>query len=58
MKKYYPLLVIACFVLLYLGSIWQRPFFIPDETRYAEIPREMIASGDFIVPTLNGTAVF
>lgn len=58
MKKYYPLLVVACFVLLYLGSIWQRPFFIPDETRYAEIPREMIASGDFIVPTLNGLPYF
>lgn len=58
MKKYYSLLVIACFVLLYLGSIWQRPFFIPDETRYAEIPREMIASGDFIVPTLNGLPYF
>lgn len=58
MKKYGTLLVLACFVLLYLGSIWQRPFFIPDETRYAEIPREMIASGDFIVPTLNGLPYF
>lgn len=58
MKKYVPLLVAACFLVLYLGSIWQRPLFIPDETRYAEIPREMIASGDFIVPRLNGLPYF
>ncbi|MDD3155625.1 MAG: phospholipid carrier-dependent glycosyltransferase, partial [Victivallaceae bacterium] len=58
MKKYMPLLVAACFLVLYLGSIWQRPLFIPDETRYAEIPREMIASGDFIVPHLNGLPYF
>ncbi|MBS1369330.1 MAG: phospholipid carrier-dependent glycosyltransferase [Lentisphaeria bacterium] len=58
MKKYYPFLVVLCFVLLYLGSIWQRPLFIPDETRYLEVPREMLATGNFVVPHLNGLPYF
>ncbi len=46
------------FVALYLLPLGQRPMFIPDEMRYAEVPREMLANGDWVVPRLNGVRYF
>ncbi len=40
------------FVVAYLLPIAGRPLLRPDEFRYAEIPREMIESGDYVTPRL------
>ena len=40
--------------LVWLATLAGRPLFNPDEGRYAEIPREMLRGGDWIIPHLNG----
>jgi 4-amino-4-deoxy-L-arabinose transferase-like glycosyltransferase len=44
----------ALVVLVWLASLANRPLLNPDEGRYAEIPREMLSGGDWVVPHLNG----
>jgi 4-amino-4-deoxy-L-arabinose transferase-like glycosyltransferase len=46
----------ALLALIWLSSLSARPLFNPDEGRYAEIPREMAGSGDWVIPHLNGLA--
>jgi 4-amino-4-deoxy-L-arabinose transferase len=57
MKKGY-ILAVGFFLLIYILPLGLRPLFMRDESRYAEIPREMIASGDWIVPRLDGVRYF
>ncbi len=54
MKNQYIFVILMFFTLVYLLPLGVRPLMTPDETRYAEIPREMVASGDWVIPTLNG----
>ncbi len=49
---------ILIFAILYMLLIGVRPLYSPDEARYVEIPREMIASHDFVSPRLNGVRYF
>ena len=42
---------LLAFYTLWLGNY---PFFTPDEGRYSEIAREMVANSDYITPRLNG----
>lgn len=48
-------LIFGALLAFRLGSA---PLANPDEGRYAEIPREMVASGDWVTPRLDGVPYF
>jgi 4-amino-4-deoxy-L-arabinose transferase-like glycosyltransferase len=48
----------ALLVLAWGASLQVRPMLDPDEGRYAEIPREMLASGDWVTPRFNDLKYF
>lgn len=48
----------ALFLALWFGTLEYRELFDPTEGRYAEIPREMLASGDWLTPRLSGFKYF
>ncbi len=51
--------VAAALTLLWLGATaWLRPLLLPDEGRYVGVAWEMIASGQWLTPTLDGLPYF
>jgi 4-amino-4-deoxy-L-arabinose transferase-like glycosyltransferase len=50
---------VPLFVFVWLAcTAWWRPLAVPDEGRYAGVAWEMIRSGDWLTPTLNGLPFF
>jgi 4-amino-4-deoxy-L-arabinose transferase-like glycosyltransferase len=50
--------LLVAFVLIWFSNIDYRRLVHPDEGRYAEIAREMAATGDWVTPRLNGIKYF
>jgi 4-amino-4-deoxy-L-arabinose transferase-like glycosyltransferase len=45
---------LALLLLGFLAATGARPLNVPDEGRYAEVAREMVRSGDWVTPRLDG----
>ena len=52
------LALLAVFAVVWFCNLGYRHLIRPDEGRYAEIAREMVASGDWLTPRLNGFKYF
>ncbi|HCA27981.1 MAG TPA: phospholipid carrier-dependent glycosyltransferase [Betaproteobacteria bacterium] len=52
------LLLLLCLAVVWFGNLQYRKLVRPDEGRYAEIPREMAVTGNWITPRLDGLKYF
>lgn len=51
-------LLIAFLAVVWFANLEVRKLIRPDEGRYAEVPREMVATGDWVTPRQNGYKYF
>jgi len=50
--------IVGLLVVLWFAALGRVPLTLPDEGRYTLIPQEMLASGDFVTPRLDGVLYF
>lgn len=58
LEAFRTLFIFALLFTIYIWGLGRAGLMEPDEGRYAEIPRRMIASGDYVTPRLNGVKYF
>src|ERR1700694_2854276 len=52
------IVLLLVFTAIWFSNLEYRRLVHPDEGRYAEIPREMMVTGDWVTPRLNGIKYF
>ena len=58
LKRWDTTIVLGIVLLWLAATAWMRPLMHPDEGRYATVAWEMLRSGDWLTPTLNGMPFF
>ena len=58
LKRWDTAIVLGIVLLWLAATAWMRPLMHPDEGRYATVAWEMLRSGDWLTPTLDGMPFF
>jgi len=57
-KRFLPLLALGLVAILFFSRLSGFAFQDPDEGRYARVPQEMLAAGDWLTPSLAGVQYY